>query len=142
MAVHLGATGLVFYSWYDVQRNPDVPFAEQWDGLKRIAAEIDRVSPMLLSIEAVPPIQAHGASASESAPRWLHWLARRHGGKLYVFAVNDGDGQGTVTFRLPEPPRSIRALGEDRQLRADGGLFQDELRRLDVHIYEIELPSA
>ena len=26
-----GATGLVFYSWYDVHRNPDVPFSVQWD---------------------------------------------------------------------------------------------------------------
>ena len=37
-----GATGLVFYSWFDVKRNPDVPFETQWQDLKRIAAEIDR----------------------------------------------------------------------------------------------------
>ena len=44
-----GATGLVFYSWFDVKRNPDVPFEKQWTGLKQIAAEIDQMAPMLLS---------------------------------------------------------------------------------------------
>ena len=49
-----GATGLVFYSWFDVKRNPDVTFDQQWAGLKRIAAEIDRTAPILLSTETAP----------------------------------------------------------------------------------------
>ena len=136
-----GATGLVFYSWYDVQRNADVPFAEQWDGLKRIAAEIDGLTPALLSVDPVAALKVYGPAASEDAPRWLHWLVRRHNGKLYVFAVNDGDGQGTVNFSLPQQPRSIRVLGEDRQLHVEGTDFQDDFQRLAVHLYEIEIPS-
>ena len=66
-----GATGLVFYSWYDVQRNPDVPFDVQWDGLKRVAAEIDQRASILLSVEPVPAVTVAGA-----APNWLHWLVR------------------------------------------------------------------
>jgi hypothetical protein len=135
-----GATGLVFYSWRDVQRNPDVPFADQWDGLKRIAAEIDRLTPMLLSVEPVPAVKVHGPASVQGSPRWLHWMARRHGGKLYVFAVNDGDGEGAATFSLPQEPRSIKVLGEDRPLRRNGAGFQDDFRRLAVHLYEVELP--
>lgn len=137
-----GATGLVFYSWYDVKRNSDVPFSVQWDGLKRLAAEIDRMAPRLLSIEPVPAIKVQGAAPSQDAPCWLHWLARGHGGKLYLFAVNDGDGEGAVRFDLPAPPQSARVLDEGRSLRAHGTAFQDDFRRLAVHIYEIELSAG
>lgn len=133
-----GATGLVFYSWYDLQRNPDVPFPVQWDGLKKIAAEVDGLAPALLSAEPVPPVTVEGGESSKETPRWLHWLARRHGGKIYLFAVNDGDGEGTVRFQLPARPRSVRVLGEDRSVSLEGKAFEDGFGRLAVHIYEFE----
>ncbi len=82
-----GATGLVFYSWTDIKRNPDVPFATQWDRQKRIAAEFDGLAPALLSVEPAGAVKVH------DAPRWLHCLTRHHDGKLYLFAVDDGDGE-------------------------------------------------
>jgi hypothetical protein len=129
-----GATGLVFYSWYDIKRNPDVPFDVQWAGLKQIAAEIDQAAPILLSAEPVPAVEL-----VEEKPTWLHWLARSHAGKLYVAAVNDGDGEGRVAFRLPTVPRRIRMLGQNNTMPADQAGFQDELPRLAVRVYEIEL---
>jgi hypothetical protein len=132
-----GATGLVFYSWYDVRRNPDVPFDVQWAGLQRVAAEIDQRSPVLLSVEPVPAVTVAGA-----APGWLHWLARVHGGKLYLVAVNnDGDGDGSVAFRLPAVPTAVRELGENRIVESDGAALPVHLPRLAVHCYEIELTS-
>lgn len=134
-----GATGLVFYSWYDVQRNPDVSFATQWADLKQIAAEIDRMTTVLLSTDSVPSIVAHGQAADTAAPKWLHWIARNHSGKLWIAAVNDGDGEGEVSFSLPSPSRSIRVAGENREIRPDGKAFRDSLRPLAVHLYEIVL---
>lgn len=130
-----GATGLVFYSWFDLKRNPDVPFDTQWAGLKRLAAEIDRMAPILLSIEPVPPVRVEG-----KPPGWLHWLARSHGGKVYVVAVNDGDGEGTVRFRLPATPKNIRPVSDSRPVPVDGDSLRIELRPLAVACYEIELP--
>ena len=130
-----GATGLVFFSWFDVQRNPDVPFATQWAGLKRIAEEIDRMAPVLLSIEPTPPILANQGPVT---PTWLHWIARRHGGRLWIAAVNDGDGEGKVAFALPSQPRGILVAGENRTIRPNGHAFQDHFRPLAVHIYEID----
>ena len=129
-----GATGLVFYSWFDVKRNPDVSFEQQWTGLKRIAAEIDGLAPVLLSAEPGPAVQVVGAR-----PRWLHCLSRNHAGKLYLLAVNDGDGDGEVQFAVPGPPRTIRVLGEDRTITADQSAFRDAFQRLAVHVYEITL---
>jgi hypothetical protein len=134
-----GATGLVFYSWFDVKRNPDVTFDRQWDGLKRIAAEIDRMAPILLSTEAAPEVAVrYGEPAAEGEPAWLHTLVRNHGGKLYLFAVNDGDGAGRVDFTLPEAAGGVRVLGEDRSIELRGSSFEDQFERLAVRVYEIE----
>ncbi len=134
-----GATGLVFYSWFDVKRNPDVTFDQQWDGLKRIAAEIDRMTPVLLSTEAAPEVGVRYGESSDDEAGWLHTLVRSHGGKVYVFAVNDGDGEGRVDFTLPEATGSVRVLGEDRSIDLGGSSFHDRFERLAVRVYEIEL---
>ena len=131
-----GATGLVFYSWYDVKRNPDVSFDEQWPGLKRIAAEIDPLAPAILSIEATPNVTVSGGHA----PTWLHWLVRRYQGRLYLFAVNDGDGQGRVKFQLPVSPGTIRDICEDRTIKPSQGVFEDDFDPLALHVYEIDIP--
>lgn len=136
-----GATGLVFYSWFDVKRNPDVSFDVQWDGLKRIAAEIDLLAPVLLSIDPVPEVQVSCDPAPAAGPGWLNWTARSHAGKLYLVVVNNGDGEGTVTFALPGAARSVQVVGADRSIRPEGASFRDELGKLSVRIYEVELPS-
>lgn len=129
-----GATGLVFYSWYDVKRNPDVPFDVQWEGLKRLAREIDQMAPILLSADPLPTIRVQGEQ-----PRWLHWLARKSVGKMYLVAVNDGDGEGKIDFRLPSIPKGVRLLGENRSIQSKGASLQVELPRLAVRCFEIEL---
>ncbi len=129
-----GAQGLVFYSWFDLKRNPDVPFKVQWEGLKRIAAEIDRMAPIVLSIEPAAAVTVAGAR-----PPWLHDLVRTRGGKLYLVAVNDGDGEGRVAYRLPMAPHQVRLLGENRPIAAQGATLSIDLPRLAVQCYEIEL---
>jgi hypothetical protein len=134
-----GATGLVFYSWYDVKRNPDVPFDRQWDELKRIAAEIDALAPVLLSIEPVPEVQVSCDPAPADGPGWLNWTARVHNGKFYLVAVNNGDGEGTVSVTLPGAVQGVRVLGESRSVMPQGTVLRDELKKLAVRIYEVEL---
>jgi len=130
-----GATGLVFYSWYDVKRNPDVSFDQQWSGLKRLAEEIDRMAPVLLSIEPAPEMRV----ADGQPPTWLHWIVRKHGSKLYIIAVNDGDGEGNVSFQFPVAIESVRELTETRKVDSENRALEDHLDRLSVQIYEIKL---
>lgn len=151
-----GATGLVFYCWHDIHRNPDVSFETQWEGLKRIAAEIDQMAPILLDEEGVgdedrelddmltrargkvravsPRLASDGSRAA-----WLHWFARRHGGKCYLFMVNDGDGQGRVSFWPNSAVRLVRRLASDQPLDKGRAGFEDDIPRLAVQIYEFEL---
>ncbi len=132
------ATGLVFYSWFDISRNPDVPFSTQWERQKRIAAEIDGLAPALLSVEPASEVKAKAIARSQVLPHWLHCLVREHDGKLYLFAVNDGDGDGVIQFSLTLPPKCVRVLGENRSVSTDGARFRDDFQKLAVHIYEIE----
>ena len=48
-AITRGANGIFFYSFMDIQRNPDVPFTAQWNILTAIATEIERYAKVLLS---------------------------------------------------------------------------------------------
>jgi len=68
----------------------------------------------------------------------LHTLVRKRNGRLHVFAVNDGDGEGPITWSLPAPTRSIRLLGEGRPIPANGNKFTDELKKLAVKVYQLE----
>ncbi|MGD0090326.1 MAG: hypothetical protein ABSE73_10440 [Planctomycetota bacterium] len=130
-----GATGLVFYSWFDVKRNPDVPFETQWQDLKKIAAEVDEAAPALLSVEPVPQVAVQCQPAN---PRWLHWLARSQAGKLRIFAVNNGDGEGQAAFALGRKPKAVSVPAEKRTIQPDGEGFSDGFKKLDVRIYEVE----
>jgi len=131
-----GATGLVFYSWYDVKRNPDVSFEKQWAYLKEIAAEIDSAAPMLLSTEPAAVVKAR---TNPAEPRWLHWLVRSHKGRVFIFAVNNGDAKGTAAFTIDRNVRNVRTVGEDRAVKAEGNSFRDTFEKLQVRIYEVKL---
>ncbi len=128
-----GAMGLVFYSWRDIRRNPDVPFETQWAYLKEIAAEIDAAAPALLSVQPTPAIEI---SAQPANPRWLHTLVRRRGDTTFLVAVNNGDADGTIAVTLPEVWRNVRSR-DNRSIEKTSDGFSDRLARLQVRIYEI-----
>ncbi len=113
-----GATGLIFYSWFDIKRNPDVPFDTQWERLQRIAAEIDGLTPILLSVDPAPAAE----SIVPKRPEGLHVLSKSHGGKLYIFAVNDGTAETTVEFKV-KTSKAVTVLGGEANDRADGERF-------------------
>ncbi|HQK95223.1 MAG TPA: carbohydrate binding domain-containing protein [Armatimonadota bacterium] len=100
-----GANGLVFYSFFDIKRDPAMPFDEHWARLKRLSAEIKEMTPILLSVEGTPAIKAQAAD-------WLHWTVRQQGNTTYLIVVNDEDAQHVARFTLPDVPKEIRARGE------------------------------
>jgi len=131
-----GATGLIFYSWFDVKRRTyDVPFDTQWQDLKKMAAEIDAAVPVLLSVEPAPGVSVR---CRPDEPRWLHWLVRSRGGKTFLFVVNNGDGQGQATFTLDRKIKTVTVPRENRAIQPEGQSFRDEFKKLDVRMYELE----
>jgi hypothetical protein len=111
-----------------------VPFQKQWPALKAIAAEIDAAAPALLSIEEPPPVTVRPEPAK---PGWLHYLVRRHEGKAYLFAVNDGNADGVLHVSLPDGWVPAKPPDKAAAWRRTPDGFRDELRKLDVRTYEI-----
>lgn len=125
-----GANGLVFYSFFDIRRDPATPFEVQWDRVKRMAAEIAQWIPALLSVDETAPVEGRGAH--------VHWLARSLQGKTYLFAVNDDYDPHSVTFRLPSWCSGLRRIGDEAFLAASGDdRVSDRLDGLDMQVYEL-----
>ncbi len=125
-----GATGLIFYSWFDIRRDKKVPFDTQWPLCKRMAEEIKRYTPVLLSADAAPKVAVSGGG-------WLHTLVRSYEGRTYVFAVNDGTSDGDARFSVTGAKKPIRVRDEYRTIKPDHGNFTDHFDKLALHMYEV-----
>ena len=126
MCICEGATGLIYYTWEEMDKNPGM-----WDDLRRAAADIKAAFPILLSADPVPAITADAAT-------WLHWTARHYQGKTFIYAVNGGDADGTATFHLPQAPAKITVPGESRTITPTGSDFSDAFLKLTTRAYQVE----
>jgi len=132
-AIIHGANGLVFYSFYDLKRGGD--FDNEWEQVKRMATQIKRLSPVILSVEKAPDV----SSGNEA----IHCLAKSYGGKLYVFAVNVSNRPQLGKFTVGAKLASVRPMFEDRDpLEPSRGGFRDIFDNLQVHLYEVRLRKA
>ena len=140
-----GANGIVFYSWFDILRNDDMSFTEQWGHLCDVATELDKFAPVLLSDAGAAPAAAVSKKGGGSAP-WLRTRARfgdERGDYYYLFAANDGDGSGEVVFSLGDSVKisgNVEVVSESptRTITpADDRSFNDHSKALDVVIYRL-----
>jgi hypothetical protein len=154
-AVAAGANGIFVYSYFDIQRNPDVPFEAKWEELNALAGELRRFAPLLLSDEgAAPAITVDGGR-----PAWLRtrerWatsaalpagLSARLGGggeRVYaVFAVSTSNASAALTFRLPQSVGRAASVGVANEApprpiapAAGGAAWQDSMPPLGVRVY-------
>jgi hypothetical protein len=95
-----GADGIVFYSWFDIRRDPNRSFEEAWEDVKRVAAEVREWAPVLLSTEEPPAVTV-------AAPESVHWTARRMGDRAWAFFVNDGTDAVAVSMAAGGEPVSF-----------------------------------
>jgi hypothetical protein len=96
-AIAAGANGIVFFSYMDLQRNPELSFELGWRRLDLVAAEIQALAPMLLSDggRAPPPASVVAASTNQTAP-WVltraQWVGNASSTTYMLFVVGDGSG--------------------------------------------------
>ncbi len=132
-AICEGANGLIYYSYFDLKRNPDVPFAIQWSNLKKIVSEIDGVSDVLLSDEKTDTIQVVGADGD---PSWFNWTVRKYKNRMYIFVVNNGSKTGGIKIKIPKNFKSVNLInGTLKNIFIKDSEFNDTLQVFDVKIY-------
>ncbi len=136
-AICEGATGILFYSWFDVWNQKGATMAQkqqEWEDLKAIAAEIDQAAPALLSQLSTPQVTV---DCIPENPEWLHLLVKRVGTKRYLFVANNGDAEGEATFTIGgNPVLQVLVPAEGRSLQPTGNVFKDTFKKFDVRIYE------
>ena len=129
MAVTNGATAIGYFthSWtggYSQFRvAPDVQ-AE----IRRTNAQLTRLTPAILGTPVALRTTVSGGRVDA--------IARRTGGKLYVFAVNVGRTTATASF-APRGlgSRRVMVVDESRTLATASGTFKDAFGPLGVHLY-------
>lgn len=131
-----GANGIIFYSWFDIRRDPTTPFEEQWEKIKTIAREIKEMSPVLLSIETPPNV------VIEPEP-WLNVLVKHVDGITRVILVNNDRNTGTARVLMPAAGATVtdRADSEPVALGTDGLTAAVGMEPLAVRILEIHWKS-
>ena len=149
IAIAGGANGLFFYSFFDLQqegRADPSAAAGLWEGPARVAAEVTRFAPILLSDRAQDSLSVMGGT-----PSWL--MLRCHSdpkatdgssGGMYIFAVSDGTGGGAVTLQSSRGRAlsSVTIVSETPsravKLGGDGKSFSDVIAAMGVVIYKVE----
>ena len=110
-----GANGLVFYSYTALEKmNWRTPFENTWGDVKRIADEIKRNVPVILS-EPVALASAKGISAR----------AWRKGGETWMLLCNPSGGTVKAAMETPVPSRQMDVV-------QGGGVRLDSGGRLSV----------
>jgi hypothetical protein len=123
-----GARGLIFYSFYDLKKEPDTR-ERRWAEVQEFSREIRELIPVLLSVEKTP--------ALTTPPQdWLHWTTRQVGPTTYLIVVNDEGEAHRAEFTLPGRPREVKLRGSQAAIAPAAKLTVD-LAPFAVQVYEM-----
>lgn len=145
IAIAGGANGLFFYSEFDLAQEgmaDPAAAAALWQAPARVATEVSRFAPILLSNRA-----PHSPTVLGGTLSWLmlrcHSYPNEAAG-IYIFAVSDGTGGGAVTLQLSHGQAlSVTVVSEEpiRRVKLGGGgvRFSDDIASMAVVVYKVEL---
>lgn len=80
----------------------------------------------------------HVVTEPDDAP--IATMLKKHGGTTYLFAVGMRNQKTEATFKIYDMTGQIKVnvIGEDRNLTAHEGSFQDVFEPWDVHLYRLK----
>lgn len=140
MALIHGARGIGYFShtFSPFSETGLLDDAEMRDGIAALNAQIASLAPVL-NTQTV----SNGVTASSSNGQIpVSTMVKRAGGCSYVFAVSmrPGDTNATFTLRGFSGASSVEVIGENRQIPASQGVFQDAFGNHAVHLYKVATP--
>lgn len=146
MAICRGATAIGYFThvWKPSYKQFGVP-EENRKALGEINGQITRLAPAILGKqpERTVSIQAEGRAEgqAEGTPK-IDTVAREHGGRLYIFAVNYDqrlvNSNAKITVAGLPSGAEVGVIDEARTIRSSPGWFTDSFEPLAVHIYRID----
>jgi hypothetical protein len=106
-----GATGLILYLFDDLKRDPKATFEQRWPDVKKVAAELKEISPILLSVDEPQAVKVDGAT--------VRWFAKALGNTTHVFLVNTAREPASATLTLAKPGLPVKVDGVARDMAGD-----------------------
>ena len=149
MALIHGSRGLIYFAHqFKPTFNEAALLAdpELLPAVTAINAEIRELAPALNSpsisnnvqVTAVP-LLVSGVSAGDDVPPQprLAAMTKRLHGTVYLFTVNMGNRAIRGSFKLKDPTArpEVAVLGEHRSIGIADGVFTDEFKPYEVHLY-------
>jgi len=145
MSLIHGSRGLIFFvhqfkpTFREAALLDDPEMIEAITGLNR---EITELAPVLNSPTVDPATLRDRKSEiveSDDHTVPIAVMAKRWKGSSYLFAVAMREGATKAKFSLRglEGVRPVEVLGEKRAVTADDGVFEDQFRPWDVHLYRV-----
>ncbi len=134
-----GANGIIYWGHHTTPQP-----SQAWTDLKRVVREVADLGAPLAS-RAVPlHIDIEYIEMGRSVDDGIQYLAKEHGGKLYLFTCNADKNLCRATVSGLAGWTTARALYETsekgdglRTITLQDGAFTDTWKRFGVHIYEL-----
>lgn len=126
-----GATGLVYYSFFDLKRDP-AGFDKPWADICKVGEEVKGLSPHLLSAEEAPIITLKEPNES------ILFATRRWQGKKLLMAVNVSREEQKATFILPGKLKNVKRVNETGEVTVSGNQITETFPPVAVHLYQWE----
>ncbi len=133
-----GARGILFYK-YCGKDTRDPP---NWHTLKRVAAELKQLSPILLSrtlplpvaLKVQAPSQPDGKDDNDK----IELIIKSYGQRTYLLAANNWPGTREATFFFEKELRPFVPVPfEKRRIETERRCFSDVFGPYAVHVYEV-----
>ncbi len=123
-----GARGVVWWACHYCKR--DCPRC--WEATKRLAGELDRISPILLDKDSEQTVKLDPADAP------IDTLLKQHDGKRYLLAVNHSpEPVSKVSFHLPDVQACKSHFDGSVFTVSEGTSFGDDFDAYEVQMYEL-----
>ena len=108
---------------------------EMLAAVTQINRQIHELAPVLNS----PTVNGLVEVTSTNPDVPVHFMVKRYGKDLYIFAVGMRNGPTRAIFRVSEMAKKATAevVGENRRIPIVNGRFEDDFEPYDVHIYRI-----
>lgn len=138
MAIIHGAKGIIYFAHQFKPKFIEAGLLarpEIVSEIKSINSQIKALAPVINSPE-VPKSEYSVESSNKDVP--VAVSVRNHQGKTYIFAVAMRDGETDLKMQLTGAgEKTIRVLGESREIKAHGGTIHDRFKGYEVHLYEV-----
>jgi len=129
-----GATGLVYYSYFDLKRSRE-PFEPQWKRLCRVAAEVRQLAPIVLEGRGDGRLPSARPRPGTEA-KWTQ-RAWRYDGKAYLIVAGAEEPLGEVSIDCAGH-ESCRTLFTGRRVEVRYGRAHDQLGPQAAEVYVLE----